>query len=75
MEIKADVNAVLIGRILAAVITIMGFAYSVKAATDALSGAFWVFLAGFTVPLALAFVVVMVTEILRQMRQGEKQRG
>ena len=71
MEIKADVNAVLVGRILATVIIVLGFAYSVKAATDALSGGFWVFLAGFTVPLALAFVVLMLTEILRQMRRGE----
>ena len=70
-EIRADVNAALVGRILAAVIIVMGFAYVVKAATEAHAGGFWVFLAAFTTPLALAFVVIVLAEILRQMRQSE----
>ena len=33
MEIKANLDAVLVGRILAAVVIIFSFAYSIKAAT------------------------------------------
>ena len=64
MEIKADVNAVLVGRILAAVVIVMSFAYSVKAATSFGDG-FWVFLSAFTMPLALGFVIVVLSEILK----------
>ena len=37
MEIKAEVNAGLVGRILAGLIIILSLAYSTKTATDALS--------------------------------------
>ena len=48
MEIKADVNAVLVGRILAALVIVMGFAYSVKAGDySSFGGGFWVFLNAF----------------------------
>jgi len=41
MEIKAEVNAVLVSRILAGLIIILSLAYSTKTATDALSDGFW----------------------------------
>ena len=69
MEIKADVNAILVGRILAAVIIVMGFAYSVKAATTPHVGGFWVFLSAFTMPLALGFIIIVVSEILKVVRK------
>ena len=69
MEIKANLDAVLVGRILAAVIIILSFAYSVKAATAAFGDEFWVFLGAFMTPLALGFVVIMATEILRELRK------
>ena len=65
MEIKADLDAVLMGRILAAVVIVVSFAYSVK---WAVSGGFWVFLQTFTLPLAVAFGIIMVTEVLRELR-------
>lgn len=68
MEIKADVNAVLVGRILAAVVIVMSFAYSVKAATSTFGG-FWVFLTAFTMPLALAFIIIVLSEILKVVRK------
>ncbi len=69
MEIKADVNAVLVGRILAAVVILMGFAYSVKAGTSSFGGGFWVFLSAFTMPLALGFIVIVLSEILKVVRK------
>ena len=69
MEIKAQLDAVLVGRILAAVIVIFSFAFSVKAATEAVSDEFWVFLYEFITPLAVSFVVLMATEILRELRK------
>ena len=50
MEIKANLDAVLVGRILAAVVIIFSFAYSVKAATAAYEDEFWVFLGAFMTP-------------------------
>ena len=43
MEIKANVDAVLIGRILAGIIIVFSFVYSVKAATEEFSDGFWSF--------------------------------
>jgi formate/nitrite transporter FocA (FNT family) len=68
MEIKANLDAVLVGRILAGVIIVVSFAYSVKAAASAHSDGFWLFLGSFATPLALSFVVIMATEILRELR-------
>ena len=68
MEVKANLDAVLVGRILAGVIIVMSFAYSVKAAVSAHSDGFWVFVGAWETPLALAFVVIMATEILRELR-------
>lgn len=66
MELKADVDAVLMGRAMAAVIVIVSFAYSVKVAVSV--GGFWVFLQTFTTPLAVSFGIIMVTEVLRELR-------
>ena len=71
MEVKFDlakIDGVIVGRILAGVIVILSFAYSVKAATEAISESFWVFLITFTEPLALAFVIIMAAEIVRSLR-------
>ena len=76
MEIKANLDnldAILVGRILAAVVIIFSFAYSVKAATTAFSDEFWVFLSAFITPLALGFVVIMATEILRELRKRNSE--
>ena len=71
MELKADLDAVLAGRILAAVVIIVSFAYSVKYAVSASSNGFWIFLSNFTIPLAVAFGIIMVTEVLRELRKRE----
>ena len=64
-------GCVLVGRLLAAVVIIFSFAYSVKAATEALINEYWVFLSSFITPLALAFGIIMVTEVLRELRKRE----
>ena len=73
MEIKANLDAVLAGRVLAAVVIIFSFAYSIKAATAAFSDEFWVFLSALMTPLALGFVVIMATEILRELRKRSSE--
>jgi predicted phage tail protein len=75
MEIKANVDAVLIGRILAGIIIVFSFIYSVKAATEEFSGGFWAFLVLFITPLAIAFLIIMVTEVLRELRRRGAQNG
>jgi hypothetical protein len=73
MEIKANVDAVLIGRILAGIIIVFSFVYSVKAAVS--YDGFWSFLLGFITPLAIAFLIIMVTEVLRELRRRGAQNG
>ena len=71
MEIKADLDAVSMGRILAAVVIIVSFAYSVRFAVSAPGSGFWIFLSNFTIPLAVAFGIIMVTEVLRELRSRQ----
>ena len=71
MEIKADVDAVLVGRVLAGIIIVITFVYGIYAATE--YNGFWTFLSAITVPLAVGFLIVMVTEVLRTLQQhGEE---
>ena len=49
----------------------MSFAYSVKAATTPHVGGLWVFLGAFTMPLALGFVIIVLSEILKVVRKDD----
>ena len=76
MEIKTNLDAVLIGRILAAIVIVLSFAYSVKAATEASYNEFWVFLSVFITPLAIGFLIIMVTEAVKELRgRGEEKEA
>ena len=59
---------VFVGRMLAGVIIVMGFTYSFRIADD-VSDSFTAFLNYFATPLALAFVIIMATEILKELRE------
>ena len=71
MEVKANVDAVLVGRILAGIIIVAAFIYSIYAATE--YNGFWAFLSSVMLPLAVGFLIIMVTEVLREMQQRGKQ--
>ena len=76
MEIKTNLDAVLIGRILAAIVIVLSFAYSVKAATESSYNEFWVFLSAFITPLAIGFLIIMVTEAVKELRgRGEEKEA
>ena len=71
MELKANVDTVLLGRILAGVIIAITFVYGIYAATE--FNGFWAFLSVITLPLAVGFLIIMVTEVVRELQQHGKQ--
>ena len=71
MEVKANIDAVLLGRILAGIIIVITFIYGIYAATE--YNGFWAFLSAITLPLAVGFLIIMVTEVLKEMQQRGKQ--
>ena len=71
MELKANVDTVLLGRILAGVIIAITFVYGIYAATE--FNGFWAFLSAITLPLAVGFLIIMVTEVVKEMPQHGKQ--
>ena len=71
MELKANVDTVLLGRILAGVIIAITFVYGIYAATE--FNGFWYFLSAITLPLAVGFLIIMVTEVVRELQQHGKQ--
>lgn len=69
---KESVNVVLVGRILAGIIIAIGLMKSIYFATG--SGpfnGFWGFLSSVVGPLAFGFLILMVTEVLRALRDRE----
>ena len=73
MEVKANIDAVLLGRVLAGIIIVAAFIYSIYAATE--YNGFWAFLSSIMLPLAVGFLIIMVTEVLREMQHRGKQDG
>ena len=71
MEVKANVDTVLLGRILAGVIIAITFVYGIYGATE--FNGFWSFLSAITLPLAVGFLIIMVTEVVKEMQQHGKQ--
>ena len=71
MEVKANIDAVLLGRILAGIIIVITFVYGIYAATE--YNGFWAFLSAIRLPLAVGFLIIMVTEVLKEMQQRGKQ--
>ena len=71
MELKANVDTVLLGRILAGVIIAITFVYGIYAATE--FNGFWAFLSAIILPLAVGFLIIMVTEVVRELQQHRKQ--
>ena len=71
MEVNANVDTVLLGRILAGVIIAITFVYGIYVATE--FNGFWSFLYAITLPLAVGFLIIMVTEVVKEMQQHGKQ--
>ena len=71
MEVKANVDTVLLGRILAGVIIVITFVYGIYAAIQ--FNGFWSFISFSTLPLGVGFLIIMVTEVVKEMRQHGKE--
>lgn len=76
MEIKLD--SVLIGRILAGVVIFLALLSAVVGAANDRLGGFETFLARLATPLAVGFLIIVATEILRAMqveREGAEKES
>ncbi len=73
MELKLD--AVLIGRILAGVVIVLALVSAILAAAGARSGGFDLFLWRLTTPLAVGFLIIVATEVLRVMDKEPDDKG
>ena len=70
MEVKANIDTVLLGRILAGVIIVITFVYGIYSATQ--FNGLWSFLSAITLPLGVGFLIIMVTEVVKEMQQRGK---
>ena len=74
MELKLD--SVLIGRILAGVVVVLALVSAIVAAAGARSGGFDLFLWRLTTPLAVGFLIIMTTEVLKVLdKQPDDKAG
>ena len=69
MELKLD--SVLIGRTLGGVVILLALVSAIVGAASSRSGGFDLFLARLVTPLGVGFLIIMATEILRVLDQGE----
>ena len=67
MEIKLDI--ILVGRILAGVIILLAFLSAIIGAVSARDSQFYIFVSVLVTPLAWGFLILMITEIWREMRR------
>ena len=74
MELKLEMDSVLVGRILGGVVILLAVVSAIVGAASARSGGFDLFLWRLTTPLGIGFLIIVLTEILRAMN-GEPQDG
>ena len=75
MELKLEWNSVLMGRILAGVVILLAVVSASVGAASARSGGFDLFLWRLTTPLAIGFLIIMLTEILGAMNSEPQEGG
>ena len=73
MEIKAKVDSVLVGRVLAGLIILLGLVAAIWAGSDAQRDAFRIFLSGMITPLSFGFVLIILSEGLKCLRSPEDE--
>ena len=75
MEIRAKVDSVLVGRVLAGLIILLGLVAAIWAGTDAQRDGIRVFLTGMMTPLSFGFVLIILSEGLKSLRSLEEENG
>ena len=73
MELKLD--AILVRRILAGVVVLLALVSAIVGAAGARSGGFDLFLWRLTTPLAVGFLIIVATEVLRVLDKGPDWKG
>ena len=67
MEIKANIDSVLVGRVLAGLVMVIGLAVAIWAGVDAQRDGFWVFLQWVITPLSFGCVLIVLSEGLKRL--------
>lgn len=73
MEIKAKVDSVLVGRVLAGLIILLGLIVAIWAGAGAQRDGFRIFLTGMITPLSFGFVLIILSEGLKCLRSLEEE--
>lgn len=73
MEIRTKVDSVLVGRVLAGLIILLGFIAAVWGGVDAQRDTFRIFLTGMVIPLSFGFVLIILSEGLKWLRSPEEK--
>ena len=75
MEIKTKVDSVLIGRVLAGLIILLGLIVAIWTGADAQRDSFRIFLTEMITPLSFGFVLIMLSEGLKCLRSAEEEEN
>lgn len=70
MEIKLD--SILIGRVLAGIAILIALLSAIVGAANARSDGFEIFLARLATPLGVGLLIIVVTEVLRSLKEGRE---
>jgi hypothetical protein len=67
VEIKANVDSVFVGRVLAGLVIVVGLMVAIWAGVDAQRDGFWVFLQRMITPLSFGSVLIVLSEGLKRL--------
>ena len=71
MDKKASVDSVVVGRVLAGIVIAVSFAFGNRLSVEA-DGHSWSFLYVVSGPMGIGFLIIMVTEVVRELRRGNR---
>ena len=74
MEIKANLDSVLVGRILAGLVMAIGFITAIRAGADAQRDGFRIFLQQMITPLSFGCVLIILSEGLKHLRSRDRNQ-
>ena len=74
MEIKANIDSVLVGRVLAGLVMVIGLAVAIWVGLDAQRDGFWVFLQRAITPLSFGCVLIVLSEGLKRLGPPNEEK-
>ncbi len=75
MEIRANIDSVLVGRVLAGFIIVLGFIVALWTGTDASRGGFRIFLQQMINPISFACLIIILSEAIKTLRSRGNKAG